>query len=378
VTLIELMIAMSLAAVMSAFMLMLTRGQLISYEMSDQLTRAQQNARSGIDFMESTLRRACTGAPTGRLLVMNATANFAEGGILPCVRFTNSQTAADQIEVYYGGPPCDTTACNYKLIQTTVAPTWGTNMTLTVNDASNFQANDYVMISAYNDAIIYQVQSAPVAGSTTLALKSTASAPSAYASAWQPLAYLGQASGDPSQYNAGSYTVMKLYGYRFYLDTTTGSPTKNMLMVDGGELGNFSQFGNAGAQALVDAIEDFQIAIGNDKDNNGTILEVPAAPGTDEWIGNNPATLETLTDPGPNDTGGKPAWGAIGDVLSTFPRAFRVSLLVKTTNLYPGTPNLPTAIEDRSSWTVAPTDISGPRLRLIRTLVSPRVWNPKI
>ena len=46
-TLIEIMIAMLLAGIVSAFILMITRSQLIAYEQNDQVARMQQNERAG-------------------------------------------------------------------------------------------------------------------------------------------------------------------------------------------------------------------------------------------------------------------------------------------------------------------------------------------
>jgi hypothetical protein len=56
-------------------------------------------------------------------------------------------------------------------------------------------------------------------------------------------------------------------------------------------------------------------------------------------------------------------------------RTIRFSILAKTGNLYPGSPSVPTAIEDRTAWSSAATDPSGPRFRLLRDVVSPRAWN---
>jgi prepilin-type N-terminal cleavage/methylation domain-containing protein len=385
VTLIELMIAMSLAAVMSAFMLMLTRGQLVAYEMSDQITRAQQNARSGIDFLESTLRRACSGAPTGRLIMMAATATKHEGDILPCLVFTNSLTAADSLEVYYGGPPCDVNGnCSSKLIQTTGTLDLFTNPISTIpitGDATLFEDRDYVMVSSYYDAFVYQVNGKPTSA-TSLSVVTPGSTPqneSVPTSGYQPVQKIynrvGGPTGDPSNYN-GPFMVMKLYGFRFTLDTGATSNTKGMLLVDGGELGSHSQFGGVlpMSQPIVDGVEDFQVAIGNDQDVNGTILEQPASPSTDEVIGNNPGTPELLTPPSATSPWG--VWNGTAEPI--VPRTIRVSLLIRTNNLYPGNPNVPSAIEDRTSWSVAPTDPSGPRLRLLRTVVAPRAFNPNI
>jgi len=47
-TLVEIMIAMLLAGIVSAFILMITRSQLIAYEQTDQVARMQQNERAAL------------------------------------------------------------------------------------------------------------------------------------------------------------------------------------------------------------------------------------------------------------------------------------------------------------------------------------------
>jgi prepilin-type N-terminal cleavage/methylation domain-containing protein len=66
-TLVEIMVALMLSAVVAAGILELVHSQLAAFELNDSIMRTQQNARAGLAFAETQLRRACRGVSDGRL-----------------------------------------------------------------------------------------------------------------------------------------------------------------------------------------------------------------------------------------------------------------------------------------------------------------------
>jgi prepilin-type N-terminal cleavage/methylation domain-containing protein len=379
VTLIELMIAMSLAAIMSAFMLMLTRSQLIAYETSDQITRTQQNARAGIDFLELKLRRACIGSAYGRFVVMvPGLGGHAAGDVVPCVRywngasqsggtFTNGATseAADAIEILAGDTPvnqAEATANGGNFATLNATPP-----TLVVSNPTAYSNGDLVIVSTYYDAFIFKVTDTS-GGKLTFTASGT------------PVDFiLTQPNGTPvnegqvSTTTLANLAVMKLSSYSIYLNTAAG-PFQNMLVYDSdGMFGTAHNLDGLDASPLVDGVEDFQLALGYD---SGPPYDGVISDAQGEYI-NQLGALNAFTTT-QNASAGY-AWNYPGNIQL---RTIRATLLLRTINTYSGTPYGPQqAIEDRSTWldlglSVSGTPpVSGPKLRMMRTIVAPRIWN---
>jgi prepilin-type N-terminal cleavage/methylation domain-containing protein len=377
VTLIELMIAMSLAAIMSAFMLMLTRSQLIAYETSDQITRAQQNARAGIDFLELKLRRACIGSAYGRFVVMvPGLGGHAAGDIVPCVRywngasqsggtFTNGATseAADAIEILAGDSPvnqAEATANGGNFATLNATPP-----TLVVSNPTAYSVGDLVIVSTYYDAFIFKV-----ADNSGNKLTFVASGTSVDFLFTQPNGTPVN-EGQISTTTLANLAVMKLSSYSIYLNTAAG-PFQNMLVYDSdGMFGTAHNLDGLDASPLVDGVEDFQLGLGYDSNADGVISDAQ-----NEYI-NTLAALNAFINN--QNASAAYAWNYTGNIQL---RTIRATLLLRTINTYSGTPYGPQqAIEDRSTWldlglSVSGTPpVSGPKLRMMRTIVAPRMWN---
>lgn len=368
-TLIEVMIAVGLTAILMASVLSIVRVQLRTFEQNDQILRAQQNERATMDFLESIMRRACGGVSGGSVGVAVSGATAA---VVPCVRYydganiattalsTGSASSSDAIEVIYATGTMTTIASTSGTFTTTTSPT------LAVNDVSNFALNDYVLVSdaSYANGYLLKITGITVTG-TGVPLAGTLAfgpIPSTLSSA----AYVFP-SGSPT---LGTGTpVFKAYTYSIYVaPSTLTNGYANMLVLDtnGVASTNHLDWGNT-VQPIVEGVVDLQVAIGFDNNVDGTVTESTSSPSTDEWIGN--ASGETVSGPPLS------AWNVT--TTPPQPRQIRLSLTVKTLNSYSAAQAPLTAYEDRpaSSYPSATAGTSAPKYRQDRIYIAPRAWN---
>ncbi len=339
-SLVELLVAMALAGILSTFLLAMTRSQLIAYEMNDQITRAQQNGRAGVEFLEQSLRRACGGISAGRVTLNGPDAPVAATA---CVRvwdgakqkdgsfeIDDPATKADAVEILYGTTPLTaaTTALN------TATPS------VTVADTTGFAVGDFVLVTNFLQGAAFKISSVAAGAPGTLTFASPSGAlllPSAIGT----LSAFVPAAGD---------SVMRLRSIAIYRETT--GVYADMLMLDpDGMLGA----NHNDAEPLVDGVEDLQLAIGVDANGDGLINTAP-----DEWAGNNNGELHPL-----------PAlpWNQLG---ASQVRQVRATLLVRTMNRYPGV----TVVEVSENRTAYPASTGGNhRYRALRLTVAPRGLN---
>jgi hypothetical protein len=350
--LVELMIAMALAGIVSAFLLMLTRAQLVAYEMNDQVTRAQQNGRAGLGFVETLLRRACSGIAWGAFA--RDVPSVATPDVVSCVRVTDGAKddgkgsfAVDQplakpdaIEIVYGATPFT------KIVG--VSNMTSTNPSVTVTDKTGFNPNDYVLVTDYKQADLFQVDTVVAGTPPTINFKTlSGNAVSPDFSASAPVGPFVPAAGQ---------VLMHAISASIYVDSTQNPP---MLMYDpDGVLGT----DHTDATPLVEGVEDFQIAVGRDGAPYDGVLTEPEVP-PDDWIGN-----------------------VSGDVLPALPwnyaantdpslRGIRASLMVRTLNEYSGTPPPLPQLEDRKTYPAVGTSTFRYRYRTLHIEVEPRMWN---
>jgi hypothetical protein len=163
--------------------------------------------------------------------------------------------------------------------------------------------------------------------------------------------------------------VLKAYTYSIFvanskLITSTNAAYDNMLMLDpaGITSSNHLDYG-VSVQPAVEGVVDFQVAVGNDTSGTG-------AGTTMDWVGDSwGETLATPTVAAP--------WNS--PTLTVMPqyRQVRLSLLLQTVNLYPGTPGTITPFEDRpaSSYPQFTAGQNSQRYRAMRIIVAPRAWN---
>jgi hypothetical protein len=229
-----------------------------------------------------------------------------------------------------------------------------TTPTISVADVTGISVGDLLLVGDYSTAYLFKVSAVPAAsgampqpGNLSLGVLGAAPVP--------PSPVPALAIGSP---------VMKAASYSFFVAPAAAGSYQGMLMVDasGVASSNHLDWGNT-VQPAVEGVVDFQVAIGNDANQDGVVTENTGAPATDEWIGN--ATGETL---------GVPPWNAGAGTPQ--PKQVRLTFLLRTVNAYGGAlPNV-TPAEDRplASYPTY-TGVRAPRYRVARTVVAPRAWN---
>ena len=358
-TLMEVMIAAALTAIVTASVLAIVRTQLMAFEMNDPIVRTQQGVRAGMDFLENTVRRACGGVNQGAVGVNVGSV----AKIVPCLKVydgatvsstsiaTGTVTSPDALEIVYATGT-----------MTALTKTPSTNLTSTstieVRDASAFNTGDYVLIGDMNNANLYKIlQTSPTSTPPTI----TFDAPTT-----KTPANLAVTALVPGTY------VLKAATYTFFVSpaqTDSGGNLKmysNMLMVDpdGVASSNHLDYGGK-VQPAVEGLVDFQVAIGVDSTPDGNI-------DNSEWLGDAAGELApwpTTLDPNTNK------WNQ--PTLTTPPqlRQVRMGLILQTMNKYPGLATTTPLFENQTTTQSNPVGQNAPRYRSIRMVVAPRAWN---
>jgi prepilin-type N-terminal cleavage/methylation domain-containing protein len=368
-TLMEILIAMALTTIVTASVLSIVRTQLMAFEQNDQVVRTQQNARAGLDFVESIVRRACGGISQGWLWVYTPTMQ-ATSTPMACLRYFDGPTSInassftgtnanlpDALEVVYAtGTMTAISAANGAAgaSLTTTAPF------VDVLDTCNFNVGDYAILTDkdYANPALFYISAVSGTGNCPRAGRlSFGTVSPAPTTAYLPVvsAYTGAASGTP---------VLKAATYSFYVAPSTVATYGSMLMIDSNGIAStgHTSYGTTYVQPAVEGVVDFQVAVGVDNNpTDGAITENTGSKSTDEWYGNSSsdAALPTPTSAAP--------WTTLKQV--------RLSLMVQSMNSYPGAgTTLSQGFEDRplSSYpSVTPT----PRYRAASIVVAPRAWN---
>jgi prepilin-type N-terminal cleavage/methylation domain-containing protein len=357
-TLMEILIAMALTAIVTTSVLAIVRTQLMAFEMNDQIMRTQQNARAGMDFVESIVRRACGGISSGWVAVNVPGATQQS---VPCLQFYDGAmgAAAGVGGTSFGTPDVtkpdalDVVYATGTMTALTASPILTAAPSAAVVDVSQFAVGDYVLVGDFANAYLFKVSAVtPGPPYATRPTAGTLSFGTLAGNVVAPPVTIAAAASSP---------VFKAATYTFYV-ASTGS-FANMLMIDANGVASTDHV--AGAQPAVEGAIDFQVAVGNDTNGDGLLTD--ASP--DEWIGNLPGEIFPPT--------GSPPWNSSN--LATMPqlRQVRLSLVVQTLNSYPGTPSTLTNFEDRpiASYPTTTSGTYGPRYRSMRIVVAPRAWN---
>jgi prepilin-type N-terminal cleavage/methylation domain-containing protein len=375
-TLMEILIAMALTTIVTASVLAIVRTQLTAFEMQDQIVRTQQNTRAGMDFVETMVRRACGGINSGYVQVFTSTVQSVSG--LPCLRHFDGAVASnstftptkadnpDALEVVYASGAI--TAVTNGTALTTTTPS------VNVMDICSFAVNDFVILTdkSYANPALFKIStisagtcpsSAPVPG--TLSFGTVNPAPALTATITGCVDD-GKAKGSCT--TTSGTPVLKAYTYSILVANSslmsgTNAAYDKMLMVDPAGITSTSHLDyGVSVQPAVEGVVDFQVAVGSD--NSGT-----GAGTTMDWIGD--SWGETLAPP----TVAAP-WNS-SDLTKVQYRQVRLSLLLQTVNLYPGSPAAITPFEDRpaSSYPQFTPGQNSQRYRAMRIIVAPRAWN---
>jgi prepilin-type N-terminal cleavage/methylation domain-containing protein len=346
-TLMEVMIAMALTTIITAAVLAIVRTQLIAFEMNDQVTRTQQNARAAMDFVETAVRRACGGIASGGIGVNvpgkqgpAACLSYNDG---PTVSLTAIDTTSpdpklpDLIEVVYASGAM---TAAYSAANLTTA------LSLDVFDGRSFAIGDYVLVGDFQSAYLFKV-------SGRSDITTDKNHPNAATLSFGPLSgpVVPPATGVNLPPNP---PVLKASTYTFFVMPSKIDTYANMLMVDPDGVASTNHLDFSKVQPAVDGVIDFQVAIGIDNNADGT---------PEEWIG----------DDDPGETLPGVPWNSSNVATPPQLRQVRLSLLLQTANKYAGAqPPLP-QFEDRTSYPAVTS--YAPRYRSVRMVVAPRAWN---
>jgi prepilin-type N-terminal cleavage/methylation domain-containing protein len=366
-TLVELLVSLALSSLVAAGVLLLTRAQLRAYDLNDGIVRAQQNARTGLEFIETQLRRACGGISQGSVAI-----NLP--GITPvrksCLQVwdsaqqtgatfsTSGTTSPDAVEIIYA-----TANTNNTYSATSAAFVAGsTTPSVTVTDMSGFSVGDLVLVTDFKNANLFQI--ATINGGSSAA---TGAGP------------LGFGTLSSASINAFNYTpasgdaVIKATSIALYLVAGSGLTPGQLYLDPDGMVGTDHTDG----QPLIEGVSDFQVAVGidwstvapaNGTQNDGIITEAASrALNNDEWIGN--FAGETIPAPA-SAAPWNPTVAAAPMLLQ-----IRATVLVRTTNTFTEATANMGPYEDGATITAADSAGRYPRYRAMRMTVAPRAWN---
>ena len=315
-TLVELMVSIALFGLIASAAMMLVISGVRMQSHSARVDVAQSGARVGIDFLTRDLLGASAGMSSGIVTVA--------GVQTLAVSVTNSTTAADVLDIYLGD-----TSFDFGTVTTTGISSSTTS--LAADKTSQFAANQLLLLSNLTNGVQFTAgtvvaQVAPNAGTINV----TGS--------------LGNLQG--ASYNAlGSYVFAMRHVTYKVIPAFYGAGSSSYLTINMND--------GKGDQPLAEGIEDLQVALGFDKDGNGTIDDFDNA--TDEWIGNN----------------GGDDWTYVTTANIANLRAVRFTLIAISTSLENGISGPRPRAEDHA----AATTNDGYFRRLIRTEVIVRNFN---
>jgi type IV pilus assembly protein PilW len=275
-TLVELMIAMVLFAVVIGVALQITVTVSQGFQKTREAQAAERATRSSLEYLSDVVRASSSGAPGADL-------RDASGcTVAAAIAVENHADAPDALTVVYGMPGALTS------LQSVFT---GSSSSFDILDATGLNAGDAVIVTDGTTGRLVKVSS--LSATTGAATIGTTAPSSACSGVSWPAAGFG----------VGSLVVRGRVARFYVANATDGTP---MLWMDpDGD-------GPAAAEPLAEGIEDLQIAVGVDLDGDGVIKDTGST--TDEWFYNAPG------DPAPPDPT-VTKWTAI-----------RISLVARTTS----------------------------------------------
>jgi prepilin-type N-terminal cleavage/methylation domain-containing protein len=254
-TLIELMVSIVIFSFAIAGILSVAVSINEAFREQRAAVQAEGAVRVPLDFLTDAIRQA---SPS-----VNVPANVQDAGTCTkgAITVTNNFTTAgfgagaDKLDlIYAAGAVVTSSRSNYIAGSTS----------LTVTDASQIAAGDYIVISDYTNGHIVKVTASDAAAPGTLTLAAQCSG------------IVLPSTGTVVGYGMGSLVIRAQHA-QFWIEDYDGSPT---LMMDP------DATGSADKEPLAEGIEDMQIAVGVDANGSGGITEVGAAANDDEWTYN--------------------------------------------------------------------------------------------
>lgn len=258
-TLVELMIAVVIVGIVIAAALAMGFAMINSYRDHRAMVLVERSARVSLEIIADAVRGSAPGVP--QLRVEDLVGCQGPLGL----RTTNSSADPDSLELVYASTGQRPTALRQ--------PYTDTSTVMTVANATNIKAGDYVVVTNISDgAAVIQVTDVTPNGPD---FDLTTASPSGKCGA-------GITSGafPDIGFPQGSL-VMRAKLARFYVldDASVANLPTLMLDPDGDP-------DTDNSEPLAQGIEDMQIAIGIDTDGDGAVTENGAAAGDDEWFYN--------------------------------------------------------------------------------------------
>ena len=295
-TLIELMIALVLFALVAAGMMSVAVSMASGAREQELNIATESSARAAMDFMTTAIRGAIPGVPFANIRDANTDPCPAAGIVITnnAAPVSPLTTSSDQLTMVFAiGSVVTSLRSVYDAGTTSV----------TVTDASQFSAGDGVLITNLDQGHLVRITG--VAGNTlTLAN--------------QVCSTLALPSGG---YPPGALVVRALRA-TLSIGAIDGIPT---LMMDPDAEGPLA------AEPLAEGIEDMQVAVGVDNNGDGALTELGSIANDDEWLFN--VAGESLP---------------VGSTIN----AIRITLVARATKAVVGNPAyLLPAVEDRVAGT---------------------------
>jgi prepilin-type N-terminal cleavage/methylation domain-containing protein len=250
-TLIELMVSLVMFSFAIAGVLGIAVSLTAGYREQRQAINAESSVRVPMDFMADALRQASPAVP------VSAAGSMIDASGTSCVdgaiTVTNSSTGPDRLDVIYASGA---------IVTTTRTVVDATSTTVTVTDPSQLAQDDYVVISDTGHGVLYKIAGVN-AGTGVVTFASLCASP---VLPWT------------TDFPTGSIVVRAQHA-EFYVDAVDGIPT--LMMDPDGPAGTLD------GEPLAEGVEDFQVALGVDKDANLSIgTENTGTADADEWVGN--------------------------------------------------------------------------------------------
>ena len=245
-TLIEMLIALAISAVLLASIYNVFISQRKIYSIREQVAEMQQNVRAGMVIMVREIRTAGYSLSSGRISYYNGTTTAYIDAITP----TNSTSGPDGITVLYGDSSCTTSI-------TSAMPS--SSAILNVSSTDCFAVDDLIIISNGKDASLLEVTQV-LAGPKKLQHNPGGGSINPPG---------GHNIFPPGGYGSGS-SVLKLKYLAFRVNTTTAAHPTLEIDADG-------PLGGGSFEPLAENIEDLQIAYQLD---TGAWSSAPADPST--------------------------------------------------------------------------------------------------
>ncbi len=255
ISLVEIMVALAVGLFLTAGVVQIFLGNKQSYRVAEGSARIQENARFAMEFIAIDARMAgyqgCAGASRTVVNTLGASPSFVEDFDIPVEGFqaTSASAWSPSVDASISSPlggrdiltirgafgngtnitgqPTDASDC---------ASSSSYTQNLKVTSGAGFQSVDYAIASNCNRASIFQFATTPEASATTI----------------------DTGGVDLGACYAGTGELLPLETRSFYIRANaSGIPSL------------YRQIGSAGAQELVEGVEDLQVLYGLDNDGDG-------------------------------------------------------------------------------------------------------------